>query len=466
MTTLITTMGTGHWNQEKKENEYSRVCYQFKEEVPVKTSYIGNAILNCSLGSNINKVIVLGTASAGWANILSGFELENKTEYENFYIDLKTVEENAKQDKSIGISQNQLLKLQEILINSIKSTNFELHLIPLAYETQELWEFLSKLVDIIFTLPDNERIIIDVTHGFRYHQVFMSSTLGFINQLSLDSNRRIRLVYGILEREQGKNSPIIELSMVVAMHDWSAALNSFLFHGDSEPLATLVRSYRINASKNLAESLETLSFEIAGNYIFILKTGQIASLPQTLKITLRHIETFLEKSHLLDASENNLNAVKYVLKELTKWINKFIKLSDPVDLLFALARDHLKRRRYLLALTCCYEGLRIFRSLVTKISHYEKGAEDRIKDEFKKKLLSVSPTLKNKYYTICVNKKESLRSLRNQTVHGLPSDNKEHVMAKGLRDQVTKRVAGTIDIIQKLQKAGIDYQKGNYSFNR
>ena len=458
MTTLITTIGTGKRNEKSGEWEYQQAIYQYKDEKPVTTSYIGQAILKSQFDQDIDRLIVLGTRSSGWANLLSGFGLENDADCTELWTDLKLTEEASRKNSELpGITDSKRKRLQAVLAGKLGPLKIKLKFLPMAVNDAQLWNTLSIVQRIIADLPVDERIIIDVTHGLRHVQVFLASALGIVRQLPpTDRRKDIRFVYGALGQGRGGTSPILDLSMISKKHDWSMAVNSYLSHGDSEKLSGLIGQFDHEKAKNLAETVETLSFEVAGNYVYLEKDGSAGSLPKTLRVCLKQMEDF-EGLLRQSTSPEERQAIMGILKILKDWIGSFISIKNPVDLLLALAKDHLKRGRYLLALTSCHEAVSLFQAITTNNAPYENNKE-KIRTDFDVKLRNVPEKLRERFKKTCMREKSggrsqnSLRTVRNQIVHCLPADDPRHVSAKGLKRKTVHFVEKTIEIIGELKK--------------
>lgn len=222
------------------------------------------------------------------------------------------------------------------------------------------------LAKSILDLPPDEEIYIDITHGLRHHQTMMASTLGFINKLSPNANRNLHLLYGAFQQGEDNTTPILNLDAIDSMHQWSEALNAFIGHGDYEILAGKIRKLPQQSAKQLANFLEKLSFEIAGNYVFTRKDGTMGTLNITLEQTKKQIEKFEIEAKQVGKNGETIAAL-LIFSQLKSWMEPFLQQKDSVQLLMTLAKDHLKRHRYLLALTSCYEGLRQYQSKVAGI---------------------------------------------------------------------------------------------------
>jgi hypothetical protein len=240
------------------------------------------------------------------------------------------------------------------------------------------------------------------------------------------------------------------------MHQWSKALNAFIGHGDYEILAEKIKRLTQKSAHELSRLVEKLSFEIAGNYVFKRKKGSMGSANETMKSVSTQIARF--EAEVTGKNETGeTKAALLVFKQLKLWIKPFLKILYPDDLLLALAKDHLKRHRYLLALTSCYEGLRQFQARVSGlIIDGEKTTDDRIKTEFDKKIDMVDKKLRDQLFRFCLNNSPpSLRTLRNQIVHCASDDQNVYIPAQGFKGRVEEAVNNTIDIIEKLKKNGL-----------
>ena len=178
-------------------------------------------------------------------------------------------------------------------------------------------------------LPVNERVIIDVTHGLRHHQVFMASTLGFVNKLFINSKRELKLIYGALEQGKEKTTPILDLSLIVRMHQWSEALDSMLSHGNAEFLADLTRQLGMGSAIKLADCIEQLSMEIGSNYVFTDNNANTGGLPKTINKCLNRIKIF-SKDIGQKGEEGEFHAASHVMAELKEWITGLSKHSEVI----------------------------------------------------------------------------------------------------------------------------------------
>ena len=124
-------------------------------------------------------------------------------------------------------------------------------------------------------------------------------------------------------------------------------------------------------------------------------------------------------------------------------------------MLLNLSEDHLKRHRYLPALTSCYEGFVHFQTQVTGI-YKDRENNEELRKKFEIIVRDHSQQIWRQLWTICIDEKTpSLRKLRNQVVHSLSDEEKTHVQGIDLKKQIKLKVKETIKIIRKLNAKGL-----------
>ena len=121
-----------------------------------------------------------------------------------------------------------------------KQTNVVHIPIPEGADEKELWEIFNIVVDQI---QDNDRVLFDITHGFR--------SLPFLTFLALAYVRNVksgveieRVIYGAYEAVERSNprKPVFDLTPFVGLLDWLGAVTMFQRTGDARPIAELLSS--------------------------------------------------------------------------------------------------------------------------------------------------------------------------------------------------------------------------------
>lgn len=114
-------------------------------------------------------------------------------------------------------------------------------------DTTEIWEIFQKLCDEV---RDNDHIIFDITHAFRF--LPMLTIIAFIYLKTLKKIEITGVYYGAFEAlgtpNEVKNMPVSErlvpifdLTSFVYLADWSIAVDRFVMAGNSQAISELVK---------------------------------------------------------------------------------------------------------------------------------------------------------------------------------------------------------------------------------
>lgn len=137
--------------------------------------------------------------------------------------------------------------------------NAEFISIPNGRSDEENWKIFNAIAN---RLPDGQRLILDVTHGFRSMPVLATLVVSFLR--AAKNIRLEHLVYAAFERG-AKTTPVFDLTPFVTMLDWASATNRFLETGDARKLKPLIREQQPAPLNKVADKLEKLSTAITLN---------------------------------------------------------------------------------------------------------------------------------------------------------------------------------------------------------
>lgn len=139
-----------------------------------------------------------------------------------------------------------------------------LDLVPLGATQHELREIFNTFVDALglHEAPDRAptRLIIDVTHGFRVQPIIALSALAFASSEWARSRRpapEIQVLYGAFEAARDGVAPIWDLTEVVLVARWNAALDALVRYGradDLEQLADAQTRHALRAAREAGRS--------------------------------------------------------------------------------------------------------------------------------------------------------------------------------------------------------------------
>lgn len=142
------------------------------------------------------------------------------------------------------------------VLESLQDTRIEPVDIPTGETTEEMWQTFRIIAGRV---NEGDEVIFDITHGLRSlpFLVFL-----FAAYLKAAKSVKIRAVYyGALElqnRDEGKPSPVIDLSEFVSMLDWITATDRFIYLGLGNGLSDLVR----NSAPAVADAINDTSLAL------------------------------------------------------------------------------------------------------------------------------------------------------------------------------------------------------------
>ncbi len=139
--------------------------------------------------------------------------------------------------------------------------NYEKVKIPDGKNENELW----KIFEIVCrSIPPNEKLIVDVTHGFRSIPMLSLSIIVFLRNVKNIIIERI--IYGAFEAKDFYNgkAPIFDITNFLNIIDWSNATSSFLKQGNSKELKDILRDLH---KKLFAINQEALGLKNFGDLV-------------------------------------------------------------------------------------------------------------------------------------------------------------------------------------------------------
>lgn len=218
MTTLISFLGLGD-----KKKGYRTTNYQFSDgKIFNATKYIG---LTLAEKITPKKTIFLGTSGSMWDVFL---EHSGETMTEEWFSLSEAVANHQ-------VTQEQLNLFSKDLSKKLGS---EVHciLIPFAKNEREQIEILSVLSN---HLNADEKVVLDVTHGFRHLPMLSLVAARFLKKIkNIDV---AQVYYGAFEMTADEKTPVLELESLLTMLDWVDGLATFDKDGDYGVFAPLLQ---------------------------------------------------------------------------------------------------------------------------------------------------------------------------------------------------------------------------------
>lgn len=203
--------------------------------------------------------------------------------------------------------------------NLAQLCKFEMIPIQAGRNEQELWDMFQAVVDIV---PENQNIIIDVTHGFRSQPMLL---LAIAVYLQVTKNVKVDyILYGAFDaKDENGISPIFDLKPFLDLISWSFATENFIKKGDATLLSELIINIHNQAykSKNdyLPKGLKSVGQKLSDmtKAFSVVRPQEILNIAKELpeKITQSYLDT------------DNLSKAKPFKSLLDKITEKFAKFS-------------------------------------------------------------------------------------------------------------------------------------------
>jgi CRISPR-associated DxTHG motif protein len=226
--------------------------------------------------------------------------------------------------------------------------------IPKGASTDELWTIFERVVDAV---PSDSRVVFDITHAFR--SIPLISVLAVAYLWSARNVQLRALVYGAHDAAKGDPpvTPVFDLTPMVNLLEWIAAVERFRHHLDGEPLQQLLDQIQRRAyARRDPECPKRL--QNVGNAVKRL----------TDALLMGRVREVLGQSPTLA----NALAGSELRDEAQRWAKPFVLMLEPLQKLLAeigpgsetdlsahyrLARFYSDRRLYPLAISLLREWI-------------------------------------------------------------------------------------------------------------
>lgn len=392
-TTLITLLG----RTRKVENGYTATRYVFSDQTLTEPL----AFFGWALQQRIQpqRMVVLGTDGSMWDHLFEG--------------DIDLAQDNAEERLALieaterkQVTQEQLDRLTPYLETRI-GCEVKLAIIPYARDELEQVELLRRIATHI---PQEEKVHLDVTHGFRH--LPMLSLLAAL-YLRIARKAQIEKIWYAAFDQDTQQAPVLDLSGLLRIADGLQALSSFDKDGDYGVFIPILQQAGLPT-----ETVTAL--QKAAYYENILNVAESTG-------QLRRTREGLENASLQPEAEFLLPIIRDRLSWLEE-IRQFQKMTK-------LARSSFNRKDYLRTILYAYEAV------ITKLCQQENvpvqefESREQARRDYENRLKRGQE--KTNY--------NLLKNLRNQVAHGTRGSTQEVQQALLNED----RMCGTLDRLLK-----------------
>lgn len=233
MDTLISFLGKGVAD---RKTGYRQATYRFDAAVAHTVPYFGLALREYV---KPRRMVFIGTAGSMWDVFF-----DQQTE-----LDERLIEAVAKE----AVNQDMLLRHEQLLSQKLGCT-VECRLIPYARNPEEQVEVLLSLAKL---LQPKERVVLDVTHGFRHLPMLALVAARYLEHVVGVSVEEI--YYGAIEMMANNGeAPVLRLGSMLRMMDWVEGLAKYEKDGDYGVFASLLEEDGL--ARNQANELERAAY--------------------------------------------------------------------------------------------------------------------------------------------------------------------------------------------------------------
>lgn len=257
---LISFLGTG----KPEERHYRAAKYKISEDIcgnadgiEEESPYVARVLMK---HLEVDKVILIGTVRSMWEQVYEDYANENGIFDENKWFEIG----NYCQSQN---SESDLTDFPEEFKKDIKKAlgkNAEIVLIHYGINQAHIQKNSDIILGIEKYLNTGDKLLVDITHGFRSLPLYLLNSLLYLKQVSSKNVTIEHITYGMLDviSELG-HAPIVDLKGLMEVQDWITGAYAFKEYGHAYKLAELMES----ENKSLASNLRTFSNTMSLNYL-------------------------------------------------------------------------------------------------------------------------------------------------------------------------------------------------------
>ena len=127
---------------------------------------------------------------------------------------------------------------------------------------KEIWDIFGKIADYV---PENEEVILDITHGFRSQPVILLACLVYLK--ALKNVKLKKILYAAFEaRDENNVTPVFDLKPFLDLMDWSYGVYEFIRNGNTKEFRKLLSDAQRN-TYIFNDKIKAKKLKVAGNIL-------------------------------------------------------------------------------------------------------------------------------------------------------------------------------------------------------
>ena len=228
---LISFLGTGVYAN-RESREYKTAHYHLGENDLGEHTFVAAAL---EQHYGIHFTFLIGTAHSMWEEVYRWHrENDSLPVDDDVYFEISEGCEKANHKSELNIPHKE--DVEEALGNDSKVV-----LIKYGITEEEVRENINIILELEHFLKSGDELIVDVTHSFRSHPLFMMNLLLYLKNVSKKRIKISHIHYGMLEISRELDYvPILELKSIMDINDWITGAYSFSQFGNAYMISKLI----------------------------------------------------------------------------------------------------------------------------------------------------------------------------------------------------------------------------------
>ena len=391
---LLTSIGTGKYDEKTKEIKYFEAIYALNEDRSntLKSAYIYDAILEFK---NIDKIIFIGTTGSNWHALYEHLYYENSkikpklSRSEDYALELYELSESK--EKNLDKCREKL----QTLIDTMGGVCQDIIILNYGMSADEMNENFNRLAAAKEYIEDGDTLSFDITHSFRSLAFYELLAVNFFKLSMGDGGRLDSVSYGMFENKDGDITPIVNQEPLLNLLDWTKAADEFKRFGTTHLLDQMLKDNLLESSnispkvmRKVKNALERLCVAVDTNNL----------------IELRHMVSNCKDIKEKGSTGNHV--IDFIFDEIDDRFGKYLdKDENNITLYVELAKWHIEKNRYIAAAITMIESMLTF------------CAKDGNNEKIREKLRSKEADRYSGEHENFIKDYNDLRKLRNKLCH-------------------------------------------------
>lgn len=360
---LLTSIGIGQYDKEKKQVSYKDAVYALNEDRGkiFKTSYIYDALMELK---DIDKIIFIGTTGSDWHALYEHLFYENskitplKPRSEDYALELYELKESK--EKDLDKCRQKL----QTLIDTMGGVCSDIIILHYGLSIEEMNENFDRLAKAKKYIGKDDVLSFDITHSFRSLAFYELLAVNFF-KLSMSEGDRLDFVsYGMFEGKGDDGiTPIVNQEPMLKLLDWTKAADEFKRFGTTHLLDQLLKDGEIDDSnisraviKDVKIALERLCTAVDTNNLS----------------ELRHMVANCKKVKEKGSTGNNV--IDFIFDEIYDRFGKYLDQDENnISLYVEFAYWHIEKSRYIAA------AITMIETMIKLCSNKNSGNTDTVR---------------------------------------------------------------------------------------